>query len=99
MISEKELLEAIKECHAQKNPNAGTCLKLASYYTILEHMNKESESQTYSRKAEAKGDVVSRAVSTKDAEKVFELLAELIEAVKVYNPKLYDSFMQRLEAL
>lgn len=38
MITEKELHEAIAECQGQRNPNASTCMKLASFYTILDHI-------------------------------------------------------------
>lgn len=38
MITEQDLQEAIAECEGQKNPNASTCIKLAAFYTIKEHM-------------------------------------------------------------
>ena len=51
MITEKELHEAIAECQGQRNPNANTCIKLASFYTILDHMAEKpsySEMPNYS---------------------------------------------------
>lgn len=51
MITEKDLQEAIAECQGQRNPNAQTCIKLAAYYTILNNMgkdfNSERESESY----------------------------------------------------
>ena len=41
MITEKDLQEAIAECEGQRNPNANTCIKLAAFYTIKEHMYGE----------------------------------------------------------
>lgn len=38
MITEQDLQEAIAECEGQRNPNASTCMKLAAFYTIREHM-------------------------------------------------------------
>lgn len=38
MIREQELREAIAECQGERNPNANTCIKLAAYYSILDHM-------------------------------------------------------------
>lgn len=38
MIREDDLREAIAEMQGQKNPNAQTCIKLAAYYTILDHI-------------------------------------------------------------
>lgn len=38
MITEQDLQAAIAECQGERNPNANTCIKLASYLTIREHM-------------------------------------------------------------
>ena len=38
MITEQDLLEAIAECEGQRNPGANTCIKLAAFYTIKEHL-------------------------------------------------------------
>ena len=38
MITEQDLQEAIAECEGQRNPNANTCIKLAAFYTIRDHM-------------------------------------------------------------
>ena len=46
MITEEELQEAIAECQGQRNPNANTCLKLASYLTILDHQKAEEPHRT-----------------------------------------------------
>lgn len=38
MITEHDLQEAIAECEGQRNPTANTCIKLAAFYTIKQHM-------------------------------------------------------------
>ena len=38
MITEHDLQEAIAECEGQRNPTASTCMKLASFYTIRQHL-------------------------------------------------------------
>ena len=43
MIRRDDLLEAIAECQGQRNPNATTCIKLAAYYTILDHLEEDEE--------------------------------------------------------
>ena len=43
MITEHDLQEAIAECEGQRNPNANTCIKLAAFYTIRQHMFGGSE--------------------------------------------------------
>lgn len=41
MITEHDLQEAIAECQGERNPNANTCIKLAAFYTIKEHLYPE----------------------------------------------------------
>ena len=43
MIREDDLREAIAEMQGQKNPNAQTCIKLAAYYTILDHITEKDQ--------------------------------------------------------
>ena len=43
MINEADLLQAITECQAERNPNAHTCMKLAAFYTILDHTKGPAE--------------------------------------------------------
>lgn len=42
MITEHDLLAAIAECQGERNPNANTCIKLAAYYTILDHVQEKT---------------------------------------------------------
>lgn len=44
MITEKDLQEAIAECQGVKNPNTGTCLKLAAFLTIYREMYGQEKS-------------------------------------------------------
>ena len=41
MITEQALQEAIAECNGERNPNSSTCLKLAAFYTIKDHLYPE----------------------------------------------------------
>ena len=43
MITEKDLQEAIAECEGQRNPNANTCVKLAAFYIIKDHLFPQQE--------------------------------------------------------
>lgn len=38
MIRTDDLRQAITECQAERNPNAHTCMKLAAFLTILDHL-------------------------------------------------------------
>lgn len=43
MITKQDLLEAIAECQGVRSPTANTALKLAAFYTILDHIEEDSE--------------------------------------------------------
>ena len=38
MITEHDLQEAIAECQGRRNPDAKTCMMLAAFYTIKDHL-------------------------------------------------------------
>lgn len=38
MITEKDLQEAIAECKGKRNPDSSTCIKLAAFLIIQEHL-------------------------------------------------------------
>lgn len=39
MIRKEDLIEAITECKGVRNPTANTAIKLAAFYTILDHLD------------------------------------------------------------
>ena len=109
MITEQDLQGAIAECEGQRNPNANTCIKLAAYHIIMDHLKKDS------------GDdlpiVPIRSYSSQSAESVIEydsgtefsgiangmrindlmaLMDELMTTLQVVNPKLYKSVIRRM---
>lgn len=104
MITEQELLEAIAECQGQRNPNANTCIKLASYYTILDHITDASKKEetpmpTYSLAAPP--DYTSETefgqkVSNMDINAVLTIMDELMTTLKIINPRLYEGVMAKL---
>ena len=46
MITEQDLQAAIAECKGERNPNANTCVKLAAYYILMEHLYPSEVEQT-----------------------------------------------------
>lgn len=112
MITEQDLREAIAECQGERNPGANTCIKLAAFYTIKEHMFPEREQdapreqpQAYSfAAAPAASGVIHtsgdsdflRAINGRDMADILPLLDELMTAVSVLNPRLYAGTMRRL---
>lgn len=107
MITEKDLQEAIAECKGQRNPNANTCIKLAAYYTILDHMHDDTQEgpQTYSfAPMPTTGDTVgydgpsdfAQKIYGRDSTEMWALMDELMNTLSVLNPKLYAGVMRKI---
>lgn len=104
MITEKQLLEGIAECQGQRNPNANTCYKLASFYTILDHMkqaDKESVSgsepvYSYAQEMYQSDTEFGEAIQSLSEYEVLEIMDELMSTLFVVQPRLYASVMRRL---
>lgn len=104
MIRKDELLDAIAECLGQRDPNANTCIKLASFYTILDHLDKEDESPVmhYSFAAPPEqndydsGTEFSDLIQGKDINDVLAVMDELMTTLSIVDPRLYRSVMRKL---
>lgn len=102
MITVQDLEMAIAECQGQRNPNANTCIKLAAYYTILRHMQGDETKdpvQAYSFAAQAtlnSDTEFAQKVNASDLQQVLEVIDDLMTALAVLNPKLYESVMRKL---
>lgn len=108
MISEKDLQDAIAECQGERHPNANTCIKLAAYFTIYDHLYpKEVEQveqipQTIFNTGDE--DIITdygdsdfyRMINGKKAADVWAVMNELMDTLQVINPKLYDGVMRQL---
>lgn len=111
MITEKDLQEAIAECQGVRNPNANTCIKLAAYYTIMEHIREKEQDKkddippSYSHAPPPDIPTVdyqndtefAQMIYGKETQGVISLMDELMTALKVLNPKLYDSVIRKLK--
>ena len=104
MITEKDLHEAIAECQGTRNPNANTCIKLAAYLIILDHMKEEPETPAVQGYSFAPPSTVpdsgdsefGRKVEGKTLDDVWPEILDLVEAVQVVNTRLYNSVIARL---
>ena len=108
MITERDLQDAIAECQGERRPNANTCIKLAAYFTIYDHL--------YPKKAELTEEIPQtifqtveegiiddygdtdfyRTIKGRKAADVWAVMNELMETIQVINPKLYDGVMRQL---
>ena len=107
MITEKDLLEGIAECQGQRNPDAKTCYKLASFYTILDHMKQTDDvkesipeaSPVYSYAPEMyQSDTeFGEAIADLSDYEVLEIMDELMSTLSVVEPRLYASVLRKLK--
>lgn len=102
MITEQKLLEAIAECQGQRNPNASTCIKLASYYTILDHMETEPitkpqiQSYSFATAPYSSDTEFGRRIANMDINDVLAVMDELMTTLSIINPRLYNGVMTKL---
>ena len=108
MITKSDLQEAIAECLGKRNPDASTCIKLAAYYTIMDNLYPEEDSQPiiqrYSFASEPVDKVTldsnsefSRAIAGKNPGDIWVLMDDLMDALSVLNPRLYNSVMDKIK--
>lgn len=112
MITEKDLQEAITECLGQRNPNTSTCIKLAAFYTIRREMFGGSDRDTVSFPSYSNisspecietyvdydGDTeFAHAIKGMDAHRAWIIVDELVDAVRIVNPRLYRGMMKKIE--
>lgn len=108
MITKQDLEEAIAECQGKRNPDANTCLKLAAFYTIRKELfgGEEGNVPMYSY-SHAAPEPVERiitygdsefleAVSGKNTADIMPIMDELMDAMKILQPRIYDSVMRKV---
>ena len=100
MFSRKELLSAIAECEAGTN-NFQNCQKLATLYTIYDHLYTEPVTLQETVQENKIGDYGDsdflQTVSGKKAEEVWKVVDELMETVNALQPKLYEAVLRKLK--
>ena len=104
MITEHDLQAAIAECQGQRNPTSSTCIKLAAFLTIKEHLFGKTE-EIVPQYSYSSGDVIeyngssefARLVNGMSQSEVMKVIDELMDAVQVINPRLYASVIRKLQ--
>lgn len=110
MITKQDLKAAIAECEGERNPNANTCIKLAAFYTIREHLFGKPIQQTgYSFASEPSespqaevvsydsGTEFSQVIDGRPVDEVMEVMDDLMTTLHVVNPRLYAGVMRKFE--
>ena len=106
MITEQDLQAAIAECQGQRNPNANTCIKLAAFMTIQDHLFAKKEIEPTMNYSFASGvseinydgkSEFAMLVNGKEQSEVLKVIDELMETLQVINPRLYASVIRKLQ--
>lgn len=111
MITEQDLKEAIAECQGARNPNAGTCVKLASYLTIQKELfgRQQEEQPGYSFANVPTLPTEDQAVTYEsetefgqlihgqDPLKIWAIVDEAMSAISVLQPQLYRAIIRKIE--
>lgn len=113
MITEKDLQEAIAECQGERHPNAATCIKLAAFYTIQEHMFGKSVQNepmpdmrySFSSSPETVETTInyfsdtdfSKAIDGQNASEVWSIMDELMSVLQTTNPRLYAGVLRKID--
>lgn len=102
MFSKAELLDAIDEMEMCPSTYQN-CEKLATFYSLYDHLygDKRPILETIQQTVIQKfGDSdFLRSVEGADAEKVFGILDELMESIKLLQPRLYEATLAELRDL
>ena len=103
MITEKELMDAIRQC--EKEPVTQSKIsRLADFYIVYDHLFGEPYDSMYSGAGQPDSKIFTKggsmflnSVNGKESEKVWAIMDELMDAVKVLQPRIYDSVMQKIQ--
>ena len=110
MITERDLDEAIEKCQCEVNPTNSTCIKLAAFLTLKDYLYPQESYQQYSYSAQSMEQVETyiettgdseflKAVDGRKSDKVLKLVDELVEAVKILHPRMYTTFIDKVQDL
>lgn len=102
MIREQDLLDAIAECQGERNPTSNTCIKMAAYYTILDHITHRDVEPSYSFDSGAgidydSGTEFSDIIKGRDANEILAVMDDLMSTIQVLVPRLYRATLDKLK--
>lgn len=102
MFSKNELLDTIEELEDAPK-TFQNIQKLATFYSIYDHLYRrphDAQEPVKQTRIEEYGDSeFLQSVAGADTEKLFLILDELMETVKVLQPRLYDAALQRIKEM
>lgn len=108
MLDMKELNEAIAELENARNHTPKMCASLADLYALRDHAQQNNHyERQYSQAAEPRQDPLDTygdsefllVVSGKNPAAAWAVVDDLMDNLRVVNPRVYDGVMRKLKAL
>lgn len=101
MLTQREIIDAIRECE-DSPASYQNCQLLASLYIIYDHMfppERQSEIKTETVIEDYGKSDFLLSIGRKNAEKVWNVMDELMSTLQAVNPKLYDGVLRKIDDL
>ena len=107
MIKKQDLEAAIAECQGKRDPDAKTCIMLAAFYTIRNELfgderNPVQPSYSFSPAPDRNTIEINSdsefagLIDGKDQKDVMPVLDELMETLRIIQPRLYNAVLDKL---
>lgn len=100
MITEKELNDAIAKFEQVEDPNSNTCIALAAFYTVRDHLYPDNGKYSYDYSGPcdnySSDTEFGQLMSTKSPSSIMPVIDELMTTINVINPQLYIGVLNRL---
>jgi len=97
VIDKESLQEAIRECLSEQNPNARTCIKLAAYYIILDHMEKDPPNDNSFSSGKQADSEFAQMISERSVSDIIPVIADMMDDLQIVNPRMYENIIRRLK--
>ncbi len=95
MLSREEIEKSILELE-EKDTTFATCEKLAWLYVVKDHLIAEKKKAKIAQGEESE---FLKVIDGKEETRVWTVLNELMETLKIMNPKTYHAVILKLENL
>lgn len=93
MISIDELNKTILDLETNRDTTYATCERLAWLYIVRDHQVQKKSKEPLSIAGESE---FMAAVNGKPGDAVWKIMDELMDAVKMLHPRMYESVLKKL---
>lgn len=93
MVSIDELNKTILDLETNRDTTYATCERLAWLYIVRDHLAQKKSQEPLSIAGESE---FMAAVNGKPGDAVWKIMDELMDAVKMLHPRMYESVLKKL---